>query len=36
VEQLCHEAIALTMYPELESSVLDTVISAINSHMSGS
>lgn len=35
VEQLCHEAIALTMYPELQSSVLDTVISAINSHEDG-
>lgn len=29
VERLCTEAIALTMYPELESAVLDTVIKAI-------
>jgi dTDP-4-amino-4,6-dideoxygalactose transaminase len=29
-EHLCHEAIALTMYPELESGVLDMVIRAIN------
>ena len=29
-EHLCHEAIALTMYPELKSGVLDMVIQSIN------
>jgi dTDP-4-amino-4,6-dideoxygalactose transaminase len=31
-ERLCEEAIALTMYPELEASVQSMVISAINHH----
>ncbi|MCX6875070.1 MAG: DegT/DnrJ/EryC1/StrS family aminotransferase [Verrucomicrobia bacterium] len=31
-EQLCEEALALTMYPELEPSVLDMVVGAINAY----
>jgi aminotransferase EvaB len=31
-EHLCHQAIALTMYPELDSNVLDMVIQSINAY----